>query len=237
MIIVLLVVISCSKFDYSDDYSLQNIYSTSELEEAAIGAYAKFAGILTYGLYRNSFLCHTIPGEDIDIVGRMGKCGFENNQGYFDTYDEDGNPIRLNYGSCRYFAKSTEDITNYMNIINDSYKKLYKAIITQNLIINQYHKNLDFDNSINQIVGDIYFMRAYCYYRLARVFGEVPLILDTEVNYNISCSSFKEIYNQIESDLLTAISLLPLKKNVSTVCPNRGSAKALLAEVYLTMGG
>ena len=128
----------------------------------------------------------------------------------------------------------------------------YKTIKQTNTIV-QNIKESDINQIIPEInmqraLGQAYFIRALTYYFLVRIWGEVPLITDLNVSYSLKRSSFKEIYDLIVSDLKKAELLLPenwkidpgttdLEKSTYYARPSAGSAKALLASVYLTMSG
>ncbi len=115
----------------------------------------------------------------------------------------------------------------------------YKAIQGANNILLNYENTVGNADAIKAIAGEAYFIRAFSYFWLVRCHGEIPLILtadySTEV-VNIKKSSVKEIYQLIEDDLLKAESMLSDSKR-DEGRPNAGSAKALLAEVYLAEAG
>ncbi|MBL0740175.1 RagB/SusD family nutrient uptake outer membrane protein [Chryseolinea lacunae] len=115
----------------------------------------------------------------------------------------------------------------------------YKTIQGANNIINNY-QNVSGDQSVvKQIVGEAYFLRGLCYYWLVRGFGSVPLITSadfTQAMLTIKKTGAKEIYELIEADLKQAEELVGnVKRDPGR--PNKGSVKALLADVYLTEGG
>ena len=56
----------------------------------------------------------------------------------------------------------------------------------------------------NQLLCEIYFLRAYYYFNLAQVFNGVPLVLSTEPQ-NLPRNTPDEVYAQIASDLKAAI--------------------------------
>jgi hypothetical protein len=93
----------------------------------------------------------------------------------------------------------------------------------------------------NKLFGEIYFLRAYNYFNLVRLFGEVPLKLSSTKNLSdieLELSSIEIVYNQIEKDLLKADSLM--KNNTWASVEGRvakGAVKSLLTKVYLTMAG
>jgi hypothetical protein len=127
-----------------------------------------------------------------------------------------------------------------INEFYDPYIYAYSAITISNDIIQKTKKLNTNDIEIQHLLGEVYFIRAYTYFCLARQYGQVPIVDDVDVNYTLKKPSFREIYSFIESDLLKAIGLLPKSASTSRVraaTPITGTAKALLAEVYLTMGG
>ena len=129
-------------------------------------------------------------------------------------------------------SSSGSSITNFTGNI---YKKLYTAIINANSLIK--YTNPDEEP---ELLGEVYFLRAYCYLKLARFFGCPPLIKDIDVKYNISKPTYKEVYEFIVSDLYEALNLLPdtyTGARILNETPHKGTAKAMLAEVYLTMAG
>jgi len=88
----------------------------------------------------------------------------------------------------------------------------------------------------NQLLGEAYFVRAFLYFNLYNLYGNVPLA--TTISYNSNSTlpraTATEIYNQIQSDLSMAQNLLPV--NYATgghLRPNKYTATALLAKVYL----
>jgi hypothetical protein len=100
----------------------------------------------------------------------------------------------------------------------------------------------------DRALGQTYFIRALAYYNLVRTYGQVPLIIDLEVDYHITRSTFAEIYQFIIGDLKKAESLVPddykvaseateLEKASAYARPTKGTVKALMASVYLTMAG
>lgn len=116
----------------------------------------------------------------------------------------------------------------------------YKTIQSANNIINNYTAVQDgTDATVQPIVGEAYFLRALCYYWLTRYWGNVPLVLSekyTSDQLNMQKSGPADIYKRIEADLLKAEEWVPNTKR-DPGRPNKGSVKALLADVYLTEGG
>jgi hypothetical protein len=61
--------------------------------------------------------------------------------------------------------------------------------------------------------GEVYFLRAYYYFTLVKMWGDVPMFLDKRISLTdargLARSPKAEVYAQIEKDLLAAIAALP----------------------------
>ncbi len=95
----------------------------------------------------------------------------------------------------------------------------------------------------NQLIGELLFLRAFCYFYLVNLYGDVPLLMTTDYKLNSIAprSPVGDIYESIVRDLNTAKELLSddyLAANiVSTsedrIRPNKMVASSLLARVNL----
>ena len=110
----------------------------------------------------------------------------------------------------------------------------YTGITRVNYIM-ENKNNIDFTGK-EQILAEAKFLRAFYYFELVKVFGDVPLIVDKRIGIEearqLPRSPKSEVYAQIESDLTDAASVLsPVasQKGRST----KGAAQALLGKVYL----
>ena len=59
----------------------------------------------------------------------------------------------------------------------------------------------------NRLLGEAYFLRAYYYFRLVRVFAGVPIttdVIDDSDRWGIDRSSVEQVYNLILEDLTKA---------------------------------
>ncbi|MBO9570672.1 MAG: RagB/SusD family nutrient uptake outer membrane protein, partial [Chitinophagaceae bacterium] len=94
-----------------------------------------------------------------------------------------------------------------------------------------------------QLLGEATFMRAFFYFYLANMYGDLPLVLTTDykVNTLLARSPQAQIYEQIIDDLKTAKELLAtdyldvtlLNTSIERVRPTQWAARALLARMYL----
>lgn len=92
----------------------------------------------------------------------------------------------------------------------------------------------------SRLLGEIYFLRGTMFFHQARVHGRIPLPLTSAPDFEIGLASQEEVYQQIESDLLKAEELLPnIYPGVMNGAPrpNAGSARALLARLYMDWAG
>ena len=88
----------------------------------------------------------------------------------------------------------------------------------------------------NQLMGECRFMRAFYYFYLVNLFGDVPYIAGTsyQVNAHIPRTATATVYSQMEQDLLQAAALMqPAYPSAGRQRPNRYTADALLARLYL----
>ena len=94
------------------------------------------------------------------------------------------------------------------------------------------------DSVRKELTGEAKFIRAFCYFYLTNLYGDIPLPLVTDFNQTalLKKTAQADVYKQIVQDLTDAESLLPGDYSVAggeRVRPNKWAAKALLARVYL----
>jgi hypothetical protein len=116
----------------------------------------------------------------------------------------------------------------------------YKGIANANLSITKIPSIAMDAEEAKKILGEAHFLRAWYYFHLVRMFGNIPLVTEP-VNLQSeqlrpSQATPEEVYQLIVQDLLTAEqSGLPWTDPTGKV--SLGAVKALLAQVYLTMAG
>lgn len=126
------------------------------------------------------------------------------------------------------------------------YRAQYQGIGRCNLAIQNITplENLDKEwtpSMKNRLLGEAYFLRAYYYFRLLRIFAGVPMpleVIDDAEKWGIERSSVNAVYSQILSDLTMAQSYLWVKSKYSTADAGRatkGAAQAMLMKVNLYM--
>lgn len=117
------------------------------------------------------------------------------------------------------------------------WKLNYEGISRANYLL-YYGSNIDMDVDLrNRILGEAKFMRAYFYFNLVNIFGDIPLKLDPPLNegeINKPKSSSTAVYGQIEKDLTESIPVLEATYTGSDVGrATKGAALGLLTKAYL----
>lgn len=116
----------------------------------------------------------------------------------------------------------------------------FRSIGNANLVI-KYLPDFNMDNNVkNRYLGEAYFMRAFHYFNLVRIFGNVPLIL-TPINASSpdlypTQATPEQVYDAIVKDLLEA-EKTPLPWTETSGRVNMSAVKSVLSQVYLTMAG
>lgn len=93
--------------------------------------------------------------------------------------------------------------------VEAAWQTSYTCIKAANYIILNAERTPTTDEEINIAIGQAKYWRAVNYFWLVRRWGQVPLVLDNEVNYERSLASVEEIYAQIEQDLVDCVNSLP----------------------------
>jgi starch-binding outer membrane protein, SusD/RagB family len=217
--IILTLLISCKKF-YQEDISTLITTESGALSDetglnaALAGAYKPMGLFFTSG-YANASTAASLMGSD-DLTTHKAS-----NKTDFREFDQ--------------FV-----VTNTNQRLPFIWNGAYKSIQQCNNIIANYSNATGNKVTIRQIAGEAYFLRAYNYFWIVRLWGKAPLVLNTqkfdESLLRIKASSGEEIYSQIISDLKIAETLVGNKKPApGRVC--LGTVKAILSEVYLQMTG
>lgn len=131
-----------------------------------------------------------------------------------------------------------------------SWSNRYNVINEANFVIQGAEQLEDApESSLNRIKGEALFLRGLAYFDLARIFGYEPgrvvgdwdrsAIIRTEPTESAEQADFRprssnvETYQQAESDLLEALSLLSANGSDDVFFANQAATEALLARLYL----
>lgn len=116
----------------------------------------------------------------------------------------------------------------------------YNAIANANLAIQRLPGISMSETVKSRLLGEARFFRAFYYFHLVRIYGDVPLITTpidaTSAELYPERASQESVYNLIVSDL-TAAEAAGLPTTDATGRVSAGAVKSLLSSVYLTMAG
>lgn len=163
-----------------------------------------------------------------------------------------------------YTGLSGDELTTYYN--NQTWQHLYAngLLIADATVINEWQRGYNYiyeENAIlenfqnsngvsakvkQQLTGEAYFMRAYWYFYLSNLYGDVPLVLTTDykMNTNLVRTPKVQVYQQMITDLKQAQALLNpnyVDGSDTTVTTDRArptswAASALMARICLYAG-
>lgn len=124
--------------------------------------------------------------------------------------------------------------------VDDAWDILYVGVRNANLVLDKV-PGIKMDSKLQaRYLAEAHFLRAYYYFLLVQTFGDVPLVLSTNVkSYDLARSAKSKVLAQIITDLKAAENDLPTKSQYSSSDIGRatkGAADAYLGKVYMYMG-
>ena len=122
--------------------------------------------------------------------------------------------------------------------VENFWRRLYSGISRCNTVLNRV-PGINMDETLKQrLLLEARYLRAFYYFQLVQYFGDVPLVEDevTSLDANlIERTSITKVYELIIKDL-TAAEALPIKYEGANIGrATSGSAKTMLAKVYLVL--
>jgi len=225
IIIICLCIQGCKKFldipAPSTSINENNVYKSDYTASAVLtGIYSQMMNEFTSGGITSISLLQELASDNI-VLNNLTLTGYMN--------------WWRNSLTADYF-----DTAGYGNYFSNFYPKIY--------IINAAIEGLENSSSISEevkqrLLGEAYFLRAFYYFYLVNLYGDIPLVLSTDytVNALMPRISSNRVYDQIEKDLNKSIGLLDdnyvdatiIKTTTERVRPNLSTALALLARTQL----
>ena len=213
IILMAMVYMSCEQFDLEEDPGRSRLAvlpyeSLAELELAVTGTYNRM-----WAAFRmTTAFVSGWGGDDLTTHRASNKADFR-------EYDQ-------------------RSVTNGNARTANTWRGVYQAVRAANtVIVNAAETDLPDRVAQDRLVGEAHFLRAILFHHMARIHGRIPLPLGIVPDLEIGLASQEEVYSQIESDLLKAESMLPVKSNLGATKPNAGSARAFLARLYMDWAG
>lgn len=211
-----LVMVSCEDFLDTESYTKKNTgnfpSNPADAEQMLTGVYSSLKGINEYA-WNSGFMISEMASDDRFGGGGTGR---SESQGY-------------------------DHLMRTSDTQQDDYWRIrYSGIYRANLLLESIDKvtGWESESEKNRVMGEAYFLRAYYYFELSQIYGEVPLVLQTEP-VNLPKSPASDTYARITSDLKAAIELLPSTRYdaVESGHATKWAAEALMARVFLFYTG
>lgn len=188
----------------------------------------------------SSVVFKDVPTATAAVVGIYNNMMVSNSQitnGGLSIYSSvSADELIPNAPSADLAAIYTNNISISSGINNAYWQRMYNFIYQANAIIEGVNGS-GFDGTTkNQLIGEAKFVRAFCYFYLSCLYGDVPLELSTDYRVNMSMARTPkaDVWLQIEKDLQDAQNSLPTSyPTTGRVRPNKWTATALLARLYL----
>ena len=204
---------SCSDFleqNPQTDLSENDFYKTADdILSAVNGVYSS---LQEGDIYGNWYVFGEIPSDNT----RNQLSGSVTTQNEFDQF---------------YIDTQNSMIANF-------WKAAYKVINRTNTILGRID-GIEINTELaNRYKLECKFFRALMYFNLVRVYGDVPLVLkeiSISESYDILREPKENVYNQIIADLKEAQDLPVSYSTAEDGRATQGAAKALLANVYMTL--
>lgn len=215
-IIMIFVLAGCEKsldFEIKDSLTLDNFFIDAGDATASVNSVYDALGDLD--LYKSRlWLIQDIASDDCDALSTWN----DPNARQFDSY--------------------SLDPTNYF--LEGVWRASYQLIARANLSVNRI-PDVNMEEKLkSRLIGEAKFLRALSYFNLVRLFGGVPLVLESKTDideYLVARADPENIYQQIISDLQAAETALPISYSGNNKGrATRGAVKGMLAKVYLTRG-
>ena len=130
------------------------------------------------------------------------------------------------------------EFDQFYSMIASFWKAAYKVINRTNTVLGRID-GIEINAELaNRYKLECKFIRALMYFNLVRVYGDVPLVLkeiSISESYDILREPKENVYNQIIADLKEAQGLPVSYSTAEDGRATQGAAKALLADVYMTL--
>lgn len=154
------------------------------------------------------------------------------------AFDDQSDDISVDGDHPDFKAIERFNIDPTLQLIYITWPFAYEQIGRANNAIAYIPKVPVMDSAIrNRSMGEAYFLRAYAYFILSNIYGEVPIITEANVadgNYNVAKSSVDSVRALVESDLLQAAALLPeTYDDADKGRVPKGAAWGMLTKLYM----
>lgn len=222
VIIPSLLVAGLSVNSCREDFLTQPAYNSLDTE--SVFATIETADMFVQGCYRN-----IIPTEMFYQLGAGDTVTHSS---------EDGSTNNSKYNICNYFYDSKTP-----NTLTGIYAIMYANIERTNIAISRLGL-MAASPKRDALIGEAKAIRAFCYYNLIRVYGDVPAVWqpleESDPNdpntFYPKRTSRDVIYDRIIGDMQESVNSMPVS-NITPERLNKQSTNALLARIALYAAG
>lgn len=144
----------------------------------------------------------------------------------------------LGGGGDNDFLMQAEDLlcSHGTDMTNNFYKLRYEGINRANSLIASLPRTQLEEDVKNKFMGEAKFLRAFYYYELASMYGNVPVRV-VPGGETITQGNIDDPWKQILQDLRDAVSLLPAEKTAEAGHVDKYAAEAMLGRAWLFYAG
>lgn len=231
-VLLSLTIFSCTdnlEEEIYSDFTGDNYYE--DVASAESGLYGVYDILGSDYFYGNNYLLLFQQGSDQARHWRTNRNGDDDRLANYQVEE-------INQELSRVWERIYSGVYR-VNLLIDRVTPLRDAIL--NDLGNATTKEISDLKDYNNVLGDAHFLRGFFYFQLVKHWGDVPLRLSSDVtldNLKMERTPQVEVFEQIESDMLEGIRLLPLASQVkSNGRISNGAARGILARVYLTWAG
>ncbi len=198
------------------DENLQGVFSSATFYQTQSDALVALTGVYNVAAFVNTKNQLWVFGDVAsDDAVKGGLAGDQSDIQYIDQFSY----VRTN------------------TVLSNVWQYYYEGISRANYVL-YYVPRINMDNSIkNRIMGEAKFLRAYFYFNLVNIYGEIPLKTQPPLSpalINLPKSPVADIYAQIEADLTDASkSLSKTYSGTDIGRATKGAAFGLLAKAKL----
>lgn len=209
-----LSMVSCESFLDTTNYwskdSSNFPLNTTDADQVITGIYNNLNTVIAESVQKNHFLWDNISSDD--CLGGGGS----------DDVDAQAEDLFLNYGADMY---------------NDFYVGRYVGIARANAALETLATCGVTGDKLMQYYGEALFLRAWYYYELASMFGNIPVPTASQADGLLPQVSGEELWGRIIEDCKIAADIMPAKRSIGDGHVDKYAAEALLGRVYLFASG
>ena len=191
---------------------------------------------------------YTLPGHaDAAIAAAYAQTRFIGNGA--GIFANNFSMLEMPTGTAKTETGQNTDLNNLLGLsyngdnvfVNNWWNGLYSVIAQANLVLDKVPGITMDDAAKKKVLGEAQFLRAWSYFYLVRLYGDVPLYTTSILSASdprvfANRTTKDSIYLQVVTDLKAA-EASGLAWTDASGRASLGAVKSLLAEVYLTMAG